>query len=435
MSDATPDYHSSLQFAAITDVGMRRANNQDSHRVVVADDEATWLDRGHVFMVADGMGAHAAGELASKLACDGIPHLYNKYREKSPPEALEQSILETNAEVHRRGQANPDFHNMGTTTSVLALLPQGAICGHIGDSRIYRLRQDRLEQLTFDHSLIWELQAAGQIPDGAEVSGAIPKNVITRSLGPNANVQVDIEGPFSVEVDDVFLLCSDGLTGLVEDPELASILANMSPHEAAQVLVDLANLRGGPDNITVIIAKAIGPGIATQAGSAKPLQIGGKKVTPKVHPAIWITLGVCVLAAIVMLILGELIPALVAAVGGIVAAIVGLVQRSARGVDGLQLSDQRRLGKGPYTNTPAETSEAFVQSLAEIVADLRSAATENDWIVNWEPFDQLCDQATQSADNGKFSESVQHYARGISFMMQQLRSQNERKASDSSVEL
>src|SRR5262245_53163866 len=119
---------------------MRRTSNQDSHALVVADSQELWQARGHFFLVADGMGAHAAGELASKLASDGVLHLYLKYREESAPDALARAIRETNGEIHRRGTANPDFHNMGTTCSTLLLLPQGAVAAHIGDSRIYRLR-------------------------------------------------------------------------------------------------------------------------------------------------------------------------------------------------------------------------------------------------------------------------------------------------------
>src|SRR5207253_8288324 len=122
--------------------------------------------RGHLLMVADGMGAHAAGELASKLAAEGVPHLYRKYTEHSPPDALLRAIRETNLEINRRGMANTDFHNMGTTCSVLVLLPQGALAAHVGDSRIYRLRGDTINQLTFDHSLQWDLKASGQLPEG-----------------------------------------------------------------------------------------------------------------------------------------------------------------------------------------------------------------------------------------------------------------------------
>src|SRR5262245_44056302 len=103
---------------------MRRTTNQDSHAVLEADSATLLEGRGHLLMVADGMGAHAAGELASKLAVEGVPHLYRKYDELSPPEALLRAFRETNVEINRRGSANTDFHNMGTTCSVLVLLPQ-----------------------------------------------------------------------------------------------------------------------------------------------------------------------------------------------------------------------------------------------------------------------------------------------------------------------
>ena len=110
-----------MEVAAATDIGMRRANNQDSHAVVLAEEQTGWQARGHLFVVADGMGAHAAGELASQLAVEGIPHLYHHYRDLAPAAALERSISETNAEIHRRGQANPDFHAMGTTASFYSI--------------------------------------------------------------------------------------------------------------------------------------------------------------------------------------------------------------------------------------------------------------------------------------------------------------------------
>ena len=160
---------------AATDIGMRRSNNQDSHKVVMANSEERWQQRGHFFVVADGMGAHAAGELASKLAVDNICHLYIKHLDVSSPEALQKAIIETNTEIYNRGKANADFHAMGTTASCLALLPQGALVGHVGDSRVYRLRGEMLHQLTFDHSLVWEMRQSGQIPD--ESTHSIPTNV------------------------------------------------------------------------------------------------------------------------------------------------------------------------------------------------------------------------------------------------------------------
>ncbi|MFP6620522.1 MAG: protein phosphatase 2C domain-containing protein, partial [Pirellulaceae bacterium] len=140
-----------LQFTAVSDVGMRRSNNQDAHSVVPAKSEEAWPQQGHVLVVADGMGAHAAGELASELAVRGVTQLFHQYAELDPIEALYKAIAETNQEIHQRGKANSDFHNMGTTVSAMVLLPQGAIIGHVGDSRIYRYRKKMLEQLTFDH--------------------------------------------------------------------------------------------------------------------------------------------------------------------------------------------------------------------------------------------------------------------------------------------
>ena len=192
MAEQSGSWDECLVYAAVSDVGMRRPSNQDARAIVLAAEDESWRFRGHVFMAADGMGAHAAGELASELAVTGVPHHYHKYLDLSPPDALKKALQETNAEVHRRGQANPDFLNMGTTASVLLLLPQGAIVAHIGDSRVYRLRGSALDQITFDHSLVWEMREAGHLTEASALLGSIPKNVITRSLGPNATVQVDL---------------------------------------------------------------------------------------------------------------------------------------------------------------------------------------------------------------------------------------------------
>src|SRR6187549_623815 len=246
-----------LKHASVSDLGMRRSNNQDSLAVVVTDDVATWATRGHLLIVADGMGAHAAGELASKLAVDNIPHTYFKLRDLYPPAALRQAIRDANTTIHSKGQSSIGFQGMGTTCSCLVLLPQGALVAHIGDIRIYRLRGDVLEQLTFDHSLVWEMAAAGQMTE-ADVPSYIPKNVITRSLGPHPTVHIDLEGPYSAESGDKFLICSDGLSGPVTDEEISTMLYCMDPEDAAETLVDLANFRGGPDNISVVVAKVDG---------------------------------------------------------------------------------------------------------------------------------------------------------------------------------
>jgi len=245
--------------AAATDTGMRRSNNQDSHTAVRAPNPEVWRNRGHVFMVADGMGAHAVGELASKMACDLIPHNYMKAKVGTPSEAIVKAFQEVSALIHSRAAANRDFQGMGTTCSSLLLLPEGALVAHVGDSRVYRIRQRRIDQLSFDHSLVWELVRRNHLtPEQANIS--VPKNVITRSLGPESEIEVDLEGPLEVQLADVYLLCSDGLSGPVTDHELGAFACHFHPRDACRYLVNLANLRGGLDNITVMMVR-IGPWI------------------------------------------------------------------------------------------------------------------------------------------------------------------------------
>jgi protein phosphatase len=433
MSSGPLNWDQYLAHAALTDIGMRRANNQDSYAVVMADTMEAWFERGHIFMVADGMGAHAAGELASKLAVDGIPFLYHKYRDQSPPEALQRAIIETNAEINRRGKANSDFYNMGTTCSVLLLVPQGAVVAHIGDSRVYRVRGDVLEQLTFDHSMVWEMRAAGSLPEDGDLARSIPKNVITRSLGPHVNVQVDVEGPFPLEAGDTFLVCSDGLTGQVEDDELGAILANLPPQEAAQVLVDLANLRGGPDNITVVIAKVMSPQISTAATRPEPLTVGGDKEGRAVHPGMWIGVGVCFLAALVLWMVTTPLVGLLAAVAGVIVLGIALLMQFGGGRGGIALGTGKRLGRGPYVNVQCAAGDAFVKKLTEIVNRLRESVVERQLNIDWGNFNHACERAAEAQQHGHSKDAVREYCRAISTMMQELRARNKKKASDSSV--
>ncbi len=171
--------------------------------------------------------------MASKIATDVVPLTYQKLRDKPPPDALLAALLDANNQIHTRGQVSPEFKGMGTTATVLVILPQGALMGHVGDSRAYRLRGQKIDQLTFDHSLVWELKATGQKYEES-LSSFVGKNIITRSLGPNANVQVDLEGPHPCQPGDTFLLCTDGLSGQVEDAEMGAVLLCLPPDEACE---------------------------------------------------------------------------------------------------------------------------------------------------------------------------------------------------------
>lgn len=422
-----------VQTASLTHVGMRRSVNQDSFCLVVADTADLWQQRGHFLMVADGMGAHAAGELASKMAVENAPYLYNKYVELSAPEALERSIRETNTQIHSRGSANTDFHGMGTTASALVLLPQGAVCAHVGDSRIYRLRGNQLQQLSFDHSLQWELRASGQLSEGSELAAAVPKNVITRSLGPNASVQIDLEGPHPLEVGDTFLLCSDGLTGRVDDPELGTIMGCLPPHEAVKTLVDLANLRGGPDNITVLIARIVSPEAATAAAQAPPLTLGGKKELKPVNPAVWVVAGVCILAAaLIVLFGGSLLVAGLAGVGAAIAIAAGLVKLFSGYKAGTQLIGNRRLGKGPYTSTPCGPTGAFFSKMEQTATELKQVAQDGNYAVDWAEYTEL-HRKSVAARQANPVDSVRQLCKSITFLMNELRTQHDRKTSDSTI--
>ena len=420
------NWDDSLQHAEVSDIGLRRMTNQDAYAVVLASDMEAWQRSGHLFVVADGMGAHAAGELASELAVSGIAHRYPKYRDLSPPEALHRAIQETNAEVHQRGQANVDFHNMGTTASVLALLPQGALVAHVGDSRVYRVRGRVLEQLTFDHSLVWELREHGQFDQHADFASVVPKNIITRSLGPNATVQTDFEGPFPLEVGDTFLLCSDGLTGLVKDEEIGPILASLPPREAAQALTDLAHLRGGHDNIAALVVRVTGQALTTRVAAAQPLTILRSRTRRKSQTALWIVSSVCFLAALAMAVLGQRSPALVALAGGVITALVAVVQRWTTGSRGIALGESRRLGRGPHVRIECPVNGEFVGKLAALVDQLRSATEDGNWKVDLSGFNQHASRAQQASREGKHQEALQHYMHAISYMMAELREQSRR---------
>ncbi len=379
MTDSSSTWTDQFQFAAVSDVGMRRLNNQDAYVLLPAEDESTWRTRGHMLVVADGMGAHAAGELASKLAVEGVAHHYRKLRQLSPPEAILRALRETNSEIHQRGQANSEFHNMGTTCSALLLLPQGALVAHVGDSRVYRVRGKRLEQLTFDHSLFWEMRTAGSL-GGAEVTYNIPKNVITRSLGPHAVVQVDLEGPLEVEPGDVFLLCSDGLTGKVEDDEIRDAVAHLPPHAAAQLLVDLANIRGGPDNITVLIVRATDLAAATRHWRGEPLVVGQElRPPPRVHTITWIgvVLGFVLAAGLAIL---QLYPAAaISLLAACVAVGVAWWQLHGAPADGVALTGGRRLGKAPYVRIERERNESTSDRLVGTLHDALADQTDESW--------------------------------------------------------
>ncbi len=425
------NWNDDLRCVAATDIGMRRSKNQDSYTVVLSEPLEAWKQRGHLLMVADGMGAHVAGELASKMAVDGVAHRYHKFTDQSPPEALRKAVLETNAEIYRRGQANSDFRNMGTTGSALVLLPQGALIAQVGDSRIYRVRGNRIEQLTRDHSLVWELRELGQI----SADGAVPKNVITRSLGPNLHVDADLEGPFPIELGDTFLICTDGLTGKIEDDELAAILSNLPPDEAAPLLVNLANLRGGPDNITLILAKVVGPTLVSNHVESEPITLGASEANKDTSLIIWIAMAVCGLAAPVLLLTGNPVPGYLAVAATIVLGLVAWLIPNLGKKRGVVLKSGQQFGHGPYTNAECPAGDQVGQLLARISRDLPKSVEQQGYEIDLAEFESHCESAEKAQSAGNLQDAMIRRARGIRVLMHAVREAQNKKASDSEIEL
>ncbi|MEZ6093793.1 MAG: PP2C family serine/threonine-protein phosphatase [Pirellulaceae bacterium] len=422
MTNSLVKWDALLQVATISDIGMRRTNNQDNFFVSLASTMDQWQRRGHLFIVADGMGAHAAGELASKIAVDHIPHLYAKFGGSPAAEALRKAIGDANAEIHKRGQVNEEFHNMGTTCSSMLLMPDGAYCGHVGDSRVYRLRGSRIDQLTFDHSLVWEMKAAGQVT-GKDELDKIPKNVITRSLGPYPEIKVDIEGPFPVELGDTFLLCSDGLTGQVSDEEIGVILATLEPVAAAQLLVDIANLRGGPDNITIIIVKVIAPQLVTSQATGVRKMTSHKGNKPGVHLLSWMALLISVVLTVLFYMTqslqGAIIPGAIALVS-FVWVLVQLIQ--SLNASSSTTSPVMRYGKGPYTTHDCKPDGwQLVGNLKEMISQMQLAGQSGGWKIDVDSLTNLLNDAEESDSKKDLKGAIRGFGAVVSFIMEQLR--------------
>lgn len=419
------DWDSGIVYAELSDVGMRRSNNQDSLHSVPATSLEKFEARGHLFVVADGMGAHAAGELASQMATERITMQYARASSGEFADRLRDAVLTANSEIFKRGQSNPEFHNMGTTASTLVICPEGAYVGHVGDSRVYRLRGGVLEQLTFDHSLVWEMEASGKT--GLNV----PKNVITRSLGPNSNVQVDIEGPFPVQADDCFLICSDGLTGLVDDEELGPLMDCLPEEKLVRVLVDLANLRGGPDNISLIVTRVKQPRAGgTGTRSASSSGGSGPIMTPLLMTSIF-----CFVAAALLALVGMIGPMVIAAILGLVSAGVAIFQSLGKSRP-ISLADEgpARTSKSPYRRYSAKPTTELYRGLGDTVSKLRDAAEMNNWMMEWKSVDNLQDRGHAAMEKGKLKEAIRLQAEAIVETMVQLREQHNRSANETAID-
>lgn len=234
----------------LSDVGCVRELNEDSGTYIHPDDPELLRSKGLLVVVADGMGGHSAGEVASRLAVDVITRAYYE-GDGDPRSALEGAFHEANSAIHKAAEKDASKNGMGTTCTALVLQNGTAISAHVGDSRLYLVREGSIYLMTEDHSAVMEMVKAGLIT--LEQARHHPeKNVILRAMGSHEKVEVTTwQEPLPVRAGDRFLLCSDGLYDLVEDEEIMRIVMLSAPQTACENLIALAKERGGHDNITV----------------------------------------------------------------------------------------------------------------------------------------------------------------------------------------
>jgi protein phosphatase len=239
-----------IDFASLSDRGRVRLNNEDAHGQFVPETTAEVEERGVVFVVADGMGGHRGGEIASRIAVRTILAFYTADSGTDRAKALTRAFHEANQTIIQEAVSDSALFGMGTTCTALALHQGRAYFAHVGDSRCYLVRRGKILQVTNDHSIVGEMVRSGILSD--EDARTHPKrNVITRSLGAQPDVMAETPESVALEVGDTFLLCSDGLTGYLSDIDLSVVLATHAPEEACKILVRMANEQGGRDNITV----------------------------------------------------------------------------------------------------------------------------------------------------------------------------------------
>ncbi len=236
-----------LEVAQLSDTGCVREKNED----------AAWVSEDHgLCILADGMGGHNAGEVASHLACQVISEhlLAEKITQRRTAAALEKAIQAAHQAIRREAEANPEYEGMGTTVAVLWLRGKSAYWAHVGDSRIYRLRNERLQQLTEDHSLVNKYLQQGLLSP-EEARTAPMRSVILQAVGTKESIAVE-SGREPWKPGDLFMACSDGLSDFVTPDQLEQILSSASTvEEAASNAVECVKLLGAPDNVTVILVR------------------------------------------------------------------------------------------------------------------------------------------------------------------------------------
>jgi serine/threonine protein phosphatase PrpC len=248
-----------IEVSSQSDIGCVRKNNEDSFGYWEPEDDQLFLRKGRLAVVADGMGGYEGGQEASRLAVETLMAVYRDFGDADPQQALVEALQAAHEQIRQYSFAHPELRGMGTTCTAAAIV-RGAqhdalYYVHVGDTRLYLIRDGQITRVTRDHSYVGRLVESGMIsPEEAETHPQ--RNILTAALGTNPDLIMDSPGqPEPLRPEDVLLICSDGLWGQVRDPEILNAVDNKNVEQAGRKLIELARERGGPDNITVEILR------------------------------------------------------------------------------------------------------------------------------------------------------------------------------------
>jgi serine/threonine protein phosphatase PrpC len=244
-----------IEVSGQSDIGCLRKNNEDSFGYWEPTDEAEFQRKGRLAVVADGMGGYEGGQEASQLAVDALLKTYRESDGSHPQQALIEGLQAAHEEIRQYGFSHPELRGMGTTCTAIAIVNDGLYYVHVGDTRLYLIRDGQITQVTRDHSYVGRLVEAGMI-SREEAETHPQRNILTAAVGTNPELLMDSPGrPEPLHPKDVLLLCSDGLWGVVHDQEILAAVEKHNAEQAGRELIELARTRGGPDNITVSILR------------------------------------------------------------------------------------------------------------------------------------------------------------------------------------
>ncbi|HEX3822501.1 MAG TPA: PP2C family serine/threonine-protein phosphatase [Candidatus Sulfotelmatobacter sp.] len=244
-----------IEAAILTDVGLQRANNEDSSLYWEPESDAEFLRKGRLAIVADGMGGYEGGQEASRLAVETVRYIYDRNFDGDPQAVLNLSFQTAHDTIQRYGVEHPEFHGMGTTCTALSIIDQKLCFAHIGDSRLYLIRGQSISRLTRDHSYVGRLVENG-IVRSEDAESHPQRHILTAALGSGRDVMPHVpQEPIPLQEGDSLLLCTDGLWSLISEQDLLRTLQENSPSDACLKLIRLALDRGGPDNITVVVLR------------------------------------------------------------------------------------------------------------------------------------------------------------------------------------